>query len=198
MSQDSIENDQVRPAKVVALVGSLRQASVNRQLAQVAADNAPDGVRVSVIDTLGALPFYNEDTDPSVNPAAGEVDAQVAGLRTVVADADAVLIVTPEHNGSIPAALKNAIDWLSRPYGTGAIKGKPVGVIGAALGQYAGTWSRTETRKSVGIAGGQVVEEVEVGINSSKLGEQGVSAPEVVEQVVGAVTRLTGEVAAAV
>ena len=201
MSQDTNGTDSVQAApaqgaRVVALVGSLREASVNRQLAHVAADNAPEGVEVSVIEDLGALPFYNEDTDPSVNPAAGEVDAKVAGLRTAVADADAVLIVTPEHNGSIPAALKNAIDWLSRPYGTGAIKGKPVGVIGAALGQYAGTWSRTETRKSVGIAGGQVIEEVEVGINSSKLGAQGVSAPEVVEQVVGAVSRLAGEVAA--
>ena len=67
--------------------------------------------------------------------------------------ADAVLVVTPEYNGSIPAVLKNAIDWLSRPYGNGALKDKPLAVIGSALGQYGGVWAHDETRKSFGIAG---------------------------------------------
>lgn len=175
---------------VLVLVGSLRAASINRQLAELAVETAPAGVALELFDRLGELPFYNEDLDTD------DVAEPVVALREAAARAGAALVITPEYNGTIPGVLKNAIDWLSRPYGTGAIKGKPVGVIGAALGQYAGTWSRTETRKSVGIAGGQVIEEVEVGINSSKLGEQGVSAPEVVEQVVGAVSRLAGEVAA--
>ena len=75
------------------------------------------------------------------------------------AHADAVLVVTPEYNGSVPGVLKNAIDWLSRPFGDGAIKGKPLAVVGAAHGRYGGVWAHDETRKSFGLAGARVVEE---------------------------------------
>ena len=110
--------------KVLALVGSLRAASINRQLAELAAETAPDGVTVTVFDGLGDLPFYNEDIDND------DVPASVVALREAAADADAALVVTPEYNGSIPGVLKNAIDWLSRPFGNGALKGKPTAVIG--------------------------------------------------------------------
>ena len=138
--------------RVLALVGSLRAASVNRQLAELAAESAPDGVAVTVYDGLGELPFYNEDIDTDDAPAP------VVALRAAAAQADAALVVTPEYNGSIPGVLKNAIDWLSRPYGNGALKDKPLAVIGAALGQYGGVWAHDETRKSFGIAGPRVVE----------------------------------------
>ena len=105
--------------KVLALVGSLRAASINRQLAELAAETAPDGVTVTVFEGLGDLPFYNEDIDNE------NVPASVVALREAAADADAALVVTPEYNGSIPGVLKNAIDWLSRPFGNGALKGKP-------------------------------------------------------------------------
>ena len=137
---------------VLVLVGSLRAASVNRQIAELAAANAPDGVSVAIYDGLGDIPFYNEDIDESDAPAA------VVKLREAVADADAVLVVTPEYNGSIPAVVKNAIDWLSRPYGQSAVAGKPLAVVGAALGRYGGTWAHDETRKSFGIAGANVVD----------------------------------------
>ncbi|MFW0786686.1 NAD(P)H-dependent oxidoreductase [Gordonia sp. CPCC 206044] len=182
--------------EIVALVGSLRKESVNRQLVEVAAANAPAGVTVRIVEGLGALQFYSEDDDPST-AADATLPAGVAEVRAAVAGADAVLVATPEYNGTIPAVLKNAIDWLSRPFGAGALSAKPVGVIGAALGQYAGTWSREDTRKSIRIAGGTVVEEVEVGIQTSKLGEQGVSDPAVIEQVVAAVNRLVDEVTVA-
>lgn len=182
--------------QIVVLVGSLRKKSINRELAQVAVDNAPAGTAVTIVEGLGDLPFYNEDHDPSITPDA-TLPAPVARLREQVGAADAVLVATPEYNGTIPGALKNAIDWLSRPYGAGALSGKPVGVIGAALGRYAGTWSREDTRKSIGIAGGQVVEDVEVGISTSTLGEHGVADPAVVEQVVAAVTRLVSDVSVA-
>ena len=105
--------------KILALVGSLRAASVNRQLAELAAETAPEGVAVTVFDRLGDLPFYNEDIDND------DVPASVVALRDAAAEADAALVVTPEYNGSIPGVLKNAIDWLSRPFGNGALKGKP-------------------------------------------------------------------------
>ena len=128
---------------VLVLLGSLRAASVNRQLAELAVESAPDGVRLQVFDRLGELPFYNEDID---NEAVAE---PVTALRAAAAGADAALVVTPEYNGSIPAVLKNAIDWLSRPYGDGALQGKPLAVVGAALGQYGGVWAHDETRQVV-------------------------------------------------
>ena len=77
---------------------------------------------------------------------------------------DAVLVVTPEYNASIPGVLKNAIDWLSRPYGKGALKGKPLAVIGASLGSYGGTWAHDETRKSFAIAGPRVVDSIKLSV----------------------------------
>ena len=137
---------------VLVLLGSLRAASVNRQLAELAVENAPDGVSLQLFDRLGELPFYNEDIDNE------DVAESVTALREAAADADAALVVTPEYNGSIPGVLKNAIDWLSRPYGDSALKDKPLAVVGAALGQYGGVWAHDETRKSFGIAGPRVVE----------------------------------------
>ena len=149
---------------VLVLVGSLRSGSVNRQLAEAAAESAPDGVRLTVYPDLGDLPFYNEDLD--VDPAP----APVAALRAAAAAADAALVVTPEYNGTIPAVLKNAIDWLSRPFGNGALKGKPVAVIGAAAGRYGGVWAHDETRKSFGIAGTRVLDDITLSVPMGDLG----------------------------
>src|SRR3954451_5098806 len=115
---------------IVLLVGSLRAASMNRQLAELAVESAPPGVVLRHFDRLGELPFYDEDVD--VDPAPESVRA----VRLAAAEADAALVVTPEYNGSIPGALKNAIDWLSRPLGGGALKNKPAAVIGTSMGQY--------------------------------------------------------------
>ena len=88
----------------------------------------------------------------------------MAALRAAAADADAALVVTPEYNGSIPAVIKNAIDWLSRPFGNGALKDKPLAVIGGSMGQYGGVWAHDETRKSFGIAGPRVVEAIKLSV----------------------------------
>lgn len=148
---------------VVALVGSLRAASINRQLAELAAQSAPDGVEVIVFEGLGDLPFYNEDIDTADAPAA------VTALRAAAGAADAALVVTPEYNGSIPGVLKNAIDWLSRPWGDGALKEKPLAVIGTALGRYGGAWAHDEARKSFGIAGARVVESISLSLPAATL-----------------------------
>ncbi|ALG84047.1 NAD(P)H-dependent oxidoreductase [Gordonia phthalatica] len=178
---------------IAVLVGSLRSGSHNRALAELAVANAPEGVELTIVDGLAELPFYNEDLD-----VEGSVPANVAALRESLAGVDAFLFVTPEYNGTIPAVLKNAIDWLSRPYGAGALAGKPAGVIGAALGRYAGTWSRQDTRKSIGVAGAKVVENVEIGIGTGNLGDEGVATDAIVESVVAAVRTLVDEVAVAV
>jgi NAD(P)H-dependent FMN reductase len=148
---------------VLVLLGSLRAASINRQLAELAIESAPDGVSVQLFDRLGELPFYNEDIDN------GEVVEPITALRAAAADADATLVVTPEYNGSIPGVLKNAIDWLSRPFGNSALKDKPLAVVGAAHGRYGGVWAHDETRKSFGIAGPRVVEELKLSLPTDAL-----------------------------
>src|ERR1700694_4495005 len=176
--------------KVLALVGSLRSASVNRQLAELAADTAPDGVSVTVYDGLGDLPHYNEDIDNA------DVPASVTELRTAAADADAALVVTPEYNGSIPGVLKNAIDWLSRPFGDGALKDKPLAVVGTAAGQYGGVWAHDETRKSFGVAGPRVVEELKLAVPAKTFdGKSPRENAEVTENLRDVVGKLAAEVA---
>jgi NAD(P)H-dependent FMN reductase len=150
--------------KVLALVGSLRAASINRQIAELAAAVAPDGVTVAVFDALGDVPFYNEDIDPAMNAAVDQAPAAAAALRAAAAGVDAALVVTPEYNGTIPAVVKNAIDWLSRPFGNGALKDKPLAVVGGAMGRYGGVWAHDEARKSFGIAGARVVEAIKLSV----------------------------------
>ncbi|MEU1595859.1 NAD(P)H-dependent oxidoreductase [Streptomyces sp. NPDC005708] len=148
--------------RILALVGSLRAGSHNRQLAEAAVKHAPEGVEVVLQEGLAEVPFYNEDID-----VEGNVPAAAATLRAAANQADALLLFSPEYNGTIPAVLKNAIDWLSRPYGAGAMIGKPVAVVGTAFGQYGGVWAQDEARKAVGIAGGTVVEEAKLSIPGS-------------------------------
>jgi NAD(P)H-dependent FMN reductase len=176
-------------AKVLVLVGSLRAQSVNRQLAELAADVAPDGVTLELFDRLGELPFYNEDIDND------DVAEPVKALRRVAADADAALVVTPEYNGSIPGVLKNAIDWLSRPFGNSALKGKPLAVIGSSVGQYGGVWAHDETRKSFGVAGPRVVEDLKLSLPAKVFdGKHPRENAEVAVQVGDVVGKLAAEV----
>lgn len=140
--------------RVLVLVGSLRADSHNRKIAEAIRDQAPAGVTVDIAEGLGELPFYNEDIDGEQAPQA------VVRLREQVAAADRLLVITPEYNGTMPAVLNNAIDWASRPFGEGAIKDKPLAVVGTAVGQYGGQWAHEDTRKSARVAGANVVEDV--------------------------------------
>ncbi|MFC1415743.1 NAD(P)H-dependent oxidoreductase [Streptacidiphilus cavernicola] len=148
--------------RILALVGSLRAGSHNRQLAEAAVQHAPEGVEIVIHEGLAEIPFYNEDID-----VEGDVPAAAAKLREAAGSADAFLLFSPEYNGTVTAVLKNAIDWLSRPYGASGFAGKPVGVVGTAYGQFGGLWSQDEARKSVGIAGGVVVEDAKLSVPGS-------------------------------
>jgi chromate reductase, NAD(P)H dehydrogenase (quinone) len=119
---------------VAVLVGSLRRESHNVKLAKALAKLATGKLEFRFVE-LGDLPIYNEDL--WANPPAG-----VLRLKADIAAADGVLFVTPEYNRSIPAVLKNAIDWGTRPWGQNSWAGKPLsiagtspGVIGTAVGQ---------------------------------------------------------------
>jgi NAD(P)H-dependent FMN reductase len=176
-------------ANVIVLVGSLRKASVNRQLAELAVESAPAGVELRLFDRLGELPFYNEDID---NESAPE---PVRALREAATAADGALVVTPEYNGTIPGVLKNAIDWLSRPWGDSALKDKPLAVVGAARGRYGGQWAHDETRKSFGIAGPRVVDDLELSVPTASLNDE---HPRENAEVAAALRDVVGRLAASV
>jgi NAD(P)H-dependent FMN reductase len=144
--------------RILALVGSLRAGSYNKQLTEAAVKHAPDGIDIDIFDDLADVAFYNEDIDrPGAVSAADR-------LRAAVESADALLLVTPEYNGTIPASLKNAIDWISRPYGAGAINGKPLAVIGVSNGRYGGVWAHNDARKAASIAGASVLDDVTLSV----------------------------------
>ncbi|WP_244749338.1 NAD(P)H-dependent oxidoreductase [Mycobacterium tuberculosis] len=168
--------------KILALVGSLRAASFNRQIAELAAKVAPDGVTVTMFEGLGDLPFYNEDID-----TATEVPAPVSALREAASDAHAALVVTP-------AVIKNAIDWLSRPFGDGALKDKPLAVIGGSMGRYGGVWAHDETRKSFSIAGTRVVDAIKLSVPFQTLGKSVADDAGLAANVRDAVGNLAAEV----
>ncbi|OBI51710.1 FMN reductase [Mycobacterium kyorinense] len=145
--------------RILALLGSLRIASYNRQLAEAAIKLAPEGIDVDLYEGLAEVPFYNEDLDqPAVIPPAAD------DLRVAVRSADALLLVTPEYNGSIPAALKNAIDWVSRPQYRAAVIGKPVVVVGTSGGRYGGAWAHEDARKVARAAGATVLDEIALSV----------------------------------
>jgi chromate reductase len=108
------------------LVGSLAKGSINRLLSSALARLAPTQLVLREI-AIRDLPLYSYDYDAAYPPVA-------TSFKQAIADVDAVLFVTPEYNRSIPGALKNAIDWASRPYGQNAFAGKPSAVIGASPG----------------------------------------------------------------
>ncbi|UHQ18274.1 NAD(P)H-dependent oxidoreductase [Lysobacter sp. KIS68-7] len=108
------------------LVGSLAKASINRKLARALTKLAPKHLVMHEIP-IGELPLYSYDYDKDFPEVARK-------FKQAIADVDAVLFVTPEYNRSIPGALKNAIDWASRPYGHNSFARKPSGLIGTSPG----------------------------------------------------------------
>lgn len=147
--------------KVLTLVGSLRNGSINRQLAEAAATVAPEGTDVRIYDGLENIPFYNEDLD-----VEGSVPSPAAALREAAKESDAVLLVSPEYNGTTPAVLNNAIDWLSRPFGAGALNGMPAAVIGTSPSPYGAQWAHDDARKALGIAQAKVLEDAKLSIGA--------------------------------
>ena len=137
--------------RILVVSGSLRAESYNTALAQAARELAPQGVEIELYDGLGGLPPYDADADGEDPPAA------VQDLRARIAAADALLLVTPEYNGSIPGVLKNAVDWASRPHREAALWGKTVAVAGATTGQYGALWAQQDLRRVLGIAGARVI-----------------------------------------
>jgi chromate reductase len=137
--------------KVLGISGSLRRDSHNTRLLGAARRMLPEGAELTLFEGLDAIAPYNEDHEH-------EPPLAVRALGEAVAGADAVLIATPEYNGSIPGQLKNAFDWLSRPLATSPLRGKPVAVIGASTGMFGAVLAQAETRKVLRTIGARVLE----------------------------------------
>jgi chromate reductase len=153
--------------QVLGIAGSLRRGSHNRRLLRAAGDQLPPGVTMVEWEGLAGLPAFDEDME------AAPPEAVVEFLQAID-DADALLIATPEYNASVPGALKNALDWASRPFPDNVLKRKPSAVIGASTGLFGAVWAQAEVRKALKASGANVVEaELPVGMADGAFAEDG-------------------------
>lgn len=126
---------------VAVIIGSLAKNSLNRKTAHAIAELAPASLKLNIVE-IGDLPLYNNDLD-ATPPAAW------VAFREKIAAADAVLFVTPEHNRSVPAALKNALDIGSRPYGKSVWNNKPGAVVTVSPGAQGGFGANHHLRQTL-------------------------------------------------
>jgi chromate reductase, NAD(P)H dehydrogenase (quinone) len=137
--------------RVLGISGSLRRDSHNRRLLRAAAALLPPEAEFVEFDALKAIPPFDEDDEQAPADAVTEWREQLEA-------ADALLFATPEYNHSIPGALKNAVDWASRPFATAALRNKPAAVIGTSTGMFGAVWAQAELRKSLAAAGARVID----------------------------------------
>jgi chromate reductase, NAD(P)H dehydrogenase (quinone) len=137
--------------RVLGISGSLRRNSHNGRLLRAAAALLPPEAELVEFDALKVIPPFDEDDERA--PTAAVIE-----WREQLEAADALLFATPEYNHSIPGALKNAVDWASRPFATAALRNKPAAVIGTSTGMFGAVWAQAELRKSLAAAGARVVD----------------------------------------
>jgi chromate reductase len=147
--------------RILGIAGSLREASHNRKLLRAAGAELSPGAALVEWGGLAELPAFNEDQELDPPPA-------VRAFLAEIDEADALLIATPEYNASVPGALKNALDWASRPFPENVLRYKPCAVIGASTGLFGAVWAQAEVRKALKASGAHVVEsELPVGLADS-------------------------------
>ena len=171
---------------ILGIAGSLRADSLNAQLLRLAAEELPEGVFLEVFDALAEVPPYDQDLEDLPSEA-------VEALKAAIANADAVLVATPEYNGSIPGQLKNALDWVSRPIRESPVRSKPIAVIGASTGAFGAVWAQRELKKVLGLMGARVLDaELPVAKADARLAdpdaELRAQLASVVDELVGAAT----------
>src|SRR6478609_3638897 len=153
--------------RILGIAGSLRRGSHNRKLLRAAGTLLTPGVELVEWDGLADLPAFDEDLETTPPEVVREFFAAIEA-------SDAVLIATPEYNSSLPGALKNALDWASRPRATSVLRNKPVAVIGASAGLFGAVWAQAELRKVLAASGARVAEvEVAVGRAAEKFDADG-------------------------
>jgi chromate reductase, NAD(P)H dehydrogenase (quinone) len=153
--------------RILGIAGSLREASHNRKLLRAAGSELPPGAALVEWDGLAEIPAFNEDEE--LDPPA-----PVRAFLAEIEEADALLIATPEYNASVPGALKNALDWASRPFPENVLRQKPCAVIGASTGLFGAVWAQAEVRKALKASGAHVLEsELPVGLADGAFTEDG-------------------------
>ena len=179
--------------RILGISGSLRRGSHNRRLLRAAGESLPPGVDFVEWEGLAGLPAFDEDLE-STPPEV------VQDFLDEIEAADALLIATPEYNASLPGALKNALDWASRPFPDNALRDKPSAVIGASTGLFGAVWAQAEVRKVLKTSGAHALEsELPVGMADMAFdGEGGLADPELAERLHDLVSDLVREVAAPV
>lgn len=140
---------------VLMIVGS-RESSFSGTLAELAGENSPDGIRVSVFDSLDELPPFSETA------ATVELPGSVDALRNAAAAADAVLLVTPYY-APVPATVHNAIDWLTMRWNGSELHEKPLAVMGYSADCYRGVWSHRQSGQRREISESPIIEPITVG-----------------------------------
>lgn len=128
--------------KIAVVVGSIRKDSINRKLAKALIRLAPKDLECELV-RIDDLPVFNQDHDQ-------DPPQQVARVKAQIAAANAMLFVTPEHNRSLPTALKNVLDWVSRPYGRNLWAGKPAVLVGASVGAVGTAVAQAHLRAVLG------------------------------------------------
>jgi chromate reductase, NAD(P)H dehydrogenase (quinone) len=179
--------------RILGISGSLRRGSHNRRLLRAAGDALPPGVDLVEWEGLAGLPAFDEDLESAPpEPVQEFLDA--------VEDADALLIATPEYNASLPGALKNALDWASRPFPDNVLRDKPSAVIGASTGLFGAVWAQAEVRKTLKASGAHVLEsELPVGMADGAFADDGgLADPDLAARLDDVVSDLVREVAAPV
>jgi chromate reductase len=153
--------------RILGIAGSLRESSHNRRLLRAAGDRMPPGASLVEWTGLAVIPAFNEDEE-------NDPPAAVRAFLAEIDDADALLIATPEYNASVPGALKNALDWASRPFPENVLRDKPCAVIGASTGLFGAVWAQAEVRKALKASGAHVLEsELPVGLADSAFTDDG-------------------------
>ena len=165
--------------KVLGISGSLRKGSINTMALRAAQKLAPQGITVDIAD-IGSIPLYNDDVRAAGEPAA------VAALKAQVRAADAVLLVTPEYNFSIPGVLKNMLDWMSRPPEP-PFDGKVVAIMGASPGPVGTARVQYDLRKVLVFMNAFTVNKPEVFISfaQNKFNAQGDLTDEATAKFIG-------------
>ena len=130
------------PLLVCGIAGSLRRKSYNRALMRAAQELSPAGMEIRVFDRLAEIPLYDQDVEDAGIPEP------VAALKSAIAEADALLIATPEYNHAVPGVLKNAVDWASRPPRGSVLNDKPAAIFGASTGITGTARAQSQLRQS--------------------------------------------------
>jgi len=172
--------------KIAVLVGSLRADSINKRLAEELEGLLPDGTTFEYADLN--LPLFNQDLE-------ADYPAEAKAVKELVEGADGVLFVTPEHNRSFPAALKNAIDWASRPWGTNSFDGKPAAIVGASS-SLATTQAQQQLRNVAIYLNTHLLGQPEMYIDVNRVhDEEGKLTPEAIEMYQNFLNTFTAHIA---